>query len=201
MPVIGREDRHEVALDLVLVVLGRQTEAVGEPEHVRVHGNPLDLAERLAEHDVRGLASYAGQRREALHGVGHLSVELGDDDLAGPDDVLGLLVVEAQRTNVLLDFELVGLGEVSGCRKALEQRRCRLVHPNVGGLRREDHGDQQLVGVGEVQRGVRVAVVRLEPLGVDGRERFSLGGCELRDGLLGGAGHVSVLSDTGAGWR
>ena len=77
----------------------------------------------------------------------HLAAELGDEALCGLDDVLRLLVVEAERAHVLLDLELVGPGEVGRGGVALEQRRGRLVHAHVGGLRAEDDRDQQLVGV------------------------------------------------------
>ncbi len=73
-------------------------------------------------------------------------VRLGAEEAGGPDH--------------LLQLGAVGRGVRRGVRVPREQRGRDQVHPDVGGLRRQHGGDQQLEGVLEVELavGVRVAL-------------------------------------------
>ena len=71
-----REDRpiflwnqlHEILLDLVGTGLLCETKPRGDTLHVRVHYYPFVYTERVAEHDVGGLASDAGNLHQLSHG-------------------------------------------------------------------------------------------------------------------------------------
>src|SRR5581483_9093835 len=60
-PPVAGDERHEVALDLVGLPLGGEPEKPGDPLHVRVHHDPLVLAEPGAQHHVGRLAAHAGE--------------------------------------------------------------------------------------------------------------------------------------------
>ena len=78
--------RRSCVLDLADIAARRESGAVRHAEDVRVDGHGR-LPERRVEHDVRGLATDAGQRFERLARLRHLAgVEL-DELPAGRDDV------------------------------------------------------------------------------------------------------------------
>ena len=68
-PLGGRQQRLEIALDLVRVVVHREAETVREAANVRVDEDRR-LAECGSEHDVGGLAADAGKGMERVHGLG-----------------------------------------------------------------------------------------------------------------------------------
>ncbi len=134
-----------------------QSGAVGDAEDVGVHRHG-GLAEGGVEHHVGGLASHAGQGFEIPAVVRHLAAELLDEDAAGLDDVLRLVVEQADGLDVLLQplfaqFE-DGLGRVGHG----EEPFGGFVHAHVGGLRREDDGDEQFEGRAVLQLGGGVGV-------------------------------------------
>ncbi|MBU6210539.1 MAG: hypothetical protein KGR22_11575, partial [Planctomycetes bacterium] len=55
-PVLLRDERHQVALDLHGIIVPGQPEALGEPPDVRVDDHALVDREAVAEHHVGGLA-------------------------------------------------------------------------------------------------------------------------------------------------
>ena len=118
-------------------------------------------AKRLRHHDTGCLVSDAGQIFERGEVFGHLAAVLGDEVLAHRDDVLRLAVREAAGLDVvehLLRRELRHRVRVRG---DFEQRGCDQVDARIGALRREDHGDEQLVRrlVRERRLGQRVMLV------------------------------------------
>src|SRR3546814_13354627 len=90
------------------------------------------------------------------------------DDAGGhADEALGLVLVEAGGADDLLELRRLCDREVLRSRVAGEELRRDHVDALVGGLRRQDRGGEQLVGVGVLQRAEldRVArVLECEPL-------------------------------------
>jgi hypothetical protein len=168
-PLVMREDPHEIALDPVGILLPGQSEAVCEAEHVGVDRDALHLAERVADHDVGGLAGDSGQADEALHRVGHLPAVLGDDHAGSAHDRLRLVAEEACGPDDLLHLVRVRSGQVLRFREALEEDGRHLVHAHVGGLSREDDRDEQVVRRVVVQHDVRVGVEPSQPVHDDAR--------------------------------
>ena len=83
-PVPLLEQRADLELDLIGFRRRRPAEAVGQPVEVGVHGDAGHV-EGVAEHDVRGLATHAGQRDQVAQPARHLAVEVLDQSRAELD--------------------------------------------------------------------------------------------------------------------
>ena len=75
-PVGGRKGGAQLLFDDDRVVGARDADAIGDAEDVAIDGEAGD-AERVPEHDVRGLAADARQLDERLHRPRHLSAMVG----------------------------------------------------------------------------------------------------------------------------
>ncbi len=140
--VLRGNDLEQAVLDCARCVAAGKAQAVRDAEDVRVHGH-RGQTEGTVEHDVRRLASHARQFLEGLPIRGHAAAMALDQQPARGEDVLHLARIEADRLHV-------GRQPVSAQREDLlrrvgdrEQFARRDVHALVGGLRREDHRDQQ----------------------------------------------------------
>src|SRR6266516_4680140 len=102
-PVLARDDRLEVALDLHRVVLLRQPETLREPAHVRVDDDSLRVPE-LRGDDVGGLAGDTRQAQELLELARHAAVELLDQHPHRAVQRPRLLSEEAGRADVVLEL-------------------------------------------------------------------------------------------------
>ncbi len=154
---LGGHDLQQFRFDGVDVLPGRQSRAVRDPEDVGVDGDRR-FAERGVQHDVRGLAADAGQGFQRLAVARHFAAVLLDEDAAGGDQVRGLRVVQADGVDVALQ---PGFAECQDPRRRVRHREQfprRLVDADVGGLRREQHGGEQLEGRGVFELGGRMRV-------------------------------------------
>src|SRR3569623_664084 len=114
------------------------------------------VAESGGEFHVGGLAADARERFQCFSVVRHFAVVLFQQHAAGGDNIFCLGVVEIDGLDVILE----------PCLAQLQQRRRRigdlkqffggLVHALVGGLRRQDHRDQQLKGRAVTELGGRM---------------------------------------------
>ena len=196
-PVALGEERGDGELDLDRVGLLGPAEAARQPAEVGVDGDP-GQAERVAEHDVGGLAADTGQLDEVVEPGRHLAVVVLVERLAQLEQRVGLGPEEAEGPEELLEVLAGRGGHRLGGRVGREERRARRVDPAVGGLRRDDGDDEALERVGEVELGGRVGIGLGEdpvhPAGPSHEGRVGLGGLGLRD-LLGdqlvgpGGGH------------
>src|SRR5207237_2412072 len=76
-PVLARDEPHQVALDLDRVLLLREAEALRETPHMRVDDDPLRVT-ALGRDDVRRLACNAGQAKERVEVLRHLTAVVLD---------------------------------------------------------------------------------------------------------------------------
>src|SRR5690625_375316 len=136
---------------------GRQAGAVGDAEDVRVHGNGR-FAEGGVEDHVGGLAADAGQRLQFLARARNLAAVVFDQDAAGGDDVFGLVVVQADGVDVALESVFAQVEDGPGGAGHREQLARGLVDADVGCLRGQGHGDQQLERRGVFQLGGRARI-------------------------------------------
>jgi hypothetical protein len=72
-------------LDDDRIVGTRDADAIRDPQDVTIDGEARD-AERMAQHDVRSLATDAGQCDQVLHGPRNLAIVLFDDGRRHPDE-------------------------------------------------------------------------------------------------------------------
>ena len=119
---------------------------LASPEDVGVDREGLG-AERGVHHDIGGLAADAGQGGERIAVAGNRAAELLDEDPRQPDDVLRLGIEQADALDVLLERVLAERDHLRGRLDLLEQRARRLVDAGVGRLRRQHHGDEQLISI------------------------------------------------------
>ena len=101
-PQPGRERPGQLLFDALGIVRIRDAEPVAHPQHVTVDRQPGN-AERVSEHDVRRLASHAGQLDQRLHRARDLAA-VGIDERPGhARQRPGFLPEEPGRVNQALD--------------------------------------------------------------------------------------------------
>ncbi|MCY1535937.1 hypothetical protein D9M68_713660 [compost metagenome] len=161
--IFAGHEFFELAFDFQHVLAGGDAGAVGHAEDVRVHGH-RGLAERGVEHHVGGLAAHAGQGFQRLAGLRHFAAVLLQQNLAGGDGVLRLRAEESD------GFDVVRQARFAQRQQALRRAMLREelargdVDRFIGGLRRQQHRDQQLerrvvfefgggMGIGRLQAG------------------------------------------------
>src|SRR6266513_1317518 len=94
-PHLLRQEAAQLLFDFDGIVAFRDPDAVRDAQHVTINGQ-AGHAERVAEDDMRGLASDAGQRGELLHVRRHLAAMLRHELLRHPDQRLRFLTEEAR---------------------------------------------------------------------------------------------------------
>lgn len=60
-PMFARNELHQIALDFSRVFVFRQAEPLRQTDHVRVYHDAVVLMKRVAQYDIRRLATNAGQ--------------------------------------------------------------------------------------------------------------------------------------------
>ncbi|CAG6397921.1 hypothetical protein SCOCK_60254 [Actinacidiphila cocklensis] len=176
-PLRLREEPRDVLLDLLRVLGGGPAEAPGQPSEVGVHGDPR-YAEGVAEDNVGRLAADAGQLDQVFEAAGDLAAEVVAQRRGQAEHRAGLGAEESRGPQDLLQRRRIGRRHRLRRRIQREQRRRRLVHPQVGGLRGQHGGDQQLEGILEVQLGVGVRIhlgqFAVDPPGLPHQSRMRL---------------------------
>lgn len=152
-----RNHLQQAILHRAHVLARRQSGAVGDAEDMGVHRHGR-FAEGGVEHHVGGLAADPGQGFQCCAVGGHFAAVLLDQDRAGGDHVPGLGIEQADGGDVGLQ-PVLAQGE-DGLRGIghREQLAGRLVHADVGGLRRQRHRHQQFERRAVLQLGGRVRI-------------------------------------------
>ena len=157
LAVIPGHDFQQLMLHFLDILARGQAGAVGDPEDVGVHGDG-GVAEGNVQDDVGGLAADARQGFEGGAVIGHFAAMLVDEDLAHGQQVLRLVAEEPDGADgfgdVLqpqLDHGLRGGGQ-------RKEPSGDDVDALVGGLGREQHGGQQLIGAAVFQFGLGIGV-------------------------------------------
>ena len=143
--LLRRDDPAELLLHLerVLVSIGDaqpscDADAVGVADIALL---PIDIA----QHQIGGLAPHTGQGQQILHIVRHPAAEPLQQLLRRAHDVPGLGSPESTGVDILP--HLVHIGGGKGLQRGVtgKQRWRHQIHPRVGALGRQPHGEQQLV--------------------------------------------------------
>jgi hypothetical protein len=164
--ILRWHQRREVGLDLVGVGVLREAEPLGEAQDVGVHadGGP---GKGVAEDDVGGLATDAGQGEEAVQIARNITGTFLDEHRGGGADRLGLVPVEVDTADVVL----VECGPGGGGAVLLEEAGGDGVDEVVAGLGGEDEGDEQFERRREIQREPGIGV-RFAERGDDSLDRW-----------------------------
>ena len=156
-PLLARDQRGQVGLDLDRILLLGQLHAPRQPAHVGVHGDARD-AERMAEDDVGRLAPDARQLDQIVELAGHLTAVTLRERGPQTDQRLGLGAEESEGPQKVLQLGPFGPRVGGRIGVAGEQPWGVLVDPLVGGLSRKNGRYQQFQWRCEVQRAPRVGV-------------------------------------------
>src|SRR4051812_12002190 len=157
-PLLAWKQGHQVLLDLDRIGVARERQALAHACDVRIDDDSLVALERVAEDDIRRLASHAGKLDELLHlGWYDAAVMLGDRGRHA-DETLRFVAKESGALDHLL--ELLGLRRRKSFGRCIttKERGGDHVHALVGALRAEDRRDEELERCLEVERAVRVRI-------------------------------------------
>ncbi len=132
-------------------------DAVGVADHPR-------LSVYVTQQEIGDLPPYPGQSKQGFHVVRHQAVIHPHQDVAGRFDALRLGVVQAAGTDNGLDGGQIRLGHGFRRGEGGEQLPADQVHPGVGTLSGEPHGEQQLI--------VLFILQGAEGVGVEALQRF-----------------------------
>ena len=140
-PVLFRNDRHKVKLDLDRILFFGESDALREPFDVGVHDDSRN-PKGTSQNYVGGLSSNTGQRHQVLHVGGDLSPVLFHQSPAARLDVFGLIAKEPRWPNQCLQLRKRYPCIVPGCSKLFKKCLGDLVDPNVRALGGKDGGNQ-----------------------------------------------------------
>ena len=174
-PVFLRIERHQVAFNLLRVLLFGQLEPSADARAVHVDDHAFRAAERFAQHDVGGLSRDPGQFDELGERFWDPAAVFFDQLTAGRLNGLGLVAKKSRRVDQRFDLRRVCAGEGGGAAKALEKISTDPVNRLVGTLSGQDRGHQQLPRVIEVQLDDRFGQRLRESLPDASRAFFQVG--------------------------
>src|SRR5687767_6568320 len=157
----GGRELHQLQFYFEGILPRRQSGPVGDAEEVRVDGDH-GLAERGVEHDIRRLAAHAGQALERLALFRHLAAVLFEQDPGQRNDVFRFHAIQTDGLDERLKPRHAELHHLVWRIRLSKEPLRRLVHRLVGGLRREHHGDEQLVRRAVIELGRRLGIRRLQ---------------------------------------
>ena len=143
-------------------VLARgQPRAVADAKNMGVHRHG-GLTEGDVEYHIGSLAAHAGQGLQRFAGTGYFAAVQLHQHAAGFHQVLGFAAVQTNGFDIALQpfqTQIENRLRRVGHRKQLARG---LVDAHIGGLRRQQHGGQQLKDRGVFQLGLRSGVSCLE---------------------------------------
>ena len=157
----ARSELH-LHLQRVLAAVGDAQKA-RDADTVGVADVPF-LAVHVPQNQVGSLPPHAGEPQQVLHVVGDLPAELRQQHPAGGDNVPRLGPPEAGGVDDLPHLLLAGLRQGLEGGEAAVEHRGHQVHPGVGALGGQAHGEQQLIGLLRVegQGALRLRVQALQ---------------------------------------
>lgn len=140
-PVLFGNDPHEILFYLFRRFFIRKTEDSSKTLDVRVDGDPLDDAIRVAQNDIRRLPANSRNRYHFRHRPGQFSMIVLFDDLRRRENVPCLGAVETALLDVALKLARF-CHDIIRKRAILFKKPWRyLVHFFIRTLRREFNGD------------------------------------------------------------
>lgn len=159
-PLALRVDFHKFRLYLFGSVVGSRSE--GEPvryaEDMRVYGDALRIAKRLAHNHVGGLAANARKGLQLVHVLRDDAAEVGEQHARAASYIFRLAAEKTERMDDFLDAFDGRARHGFGRSVAREQFGRHFVHGRVGALRRENYGNGEREWVGVVERASSLAV-------------------------------------------
>lgn len=143
-PALAREECHEVAFDPRDIGVSGQPESLRQSRNVRVDDDTFVQVVRIAKYDIGRLSCDSAQCQQLVHGARHFAVKIVDQFRRRGMNRLGFVAEQADRIDVRFNLFGRGLRKCFRCGKPFEESRRCLVHPDIGGLGRENRCDKQL---------------------------------------------------------
>ena len=162
VPLVGvRHHLFELSFHMIHIFARRQPGPVAESidmciDRDRRHA-PSDI-----KHHIRRLAPDPGQLLQRIAILWHLADMIVDELLAQLDDVLRLVVEQANRLDVVAHLGFAQRQHFVRVVGNLEQRAGRLVDSHIGRLRGQNDSDQQGIGIRVVKLALRFRIGRLK---------------------------------------
>ena len=157
-PGVLRDLFDEVFFDFDRVFLLGQTEALAQAGDVGVDDDAGFDAVGVAEDDIGGFASDAGEVSEVVEILRNFTVMFPHEGFRGGDEILGFVAEETGGADEVFDVFLFGGSECFGVRVFFEKGGRHHVDAHVGALRGEDGGDEKLEGPLVVEFAMGVGV-------------------------------------------
>ena len=167
--------------------------------HVRVDADVVAAAMREDQHQVRRLAPHAGQRQQLLHRRRHAAAEASTICSAGLVHVHGLVAIEADGVDQLLD--LARRSAWPSSRRARDaNRRARPRRHRIARLRRQHRRDQDLERILLLLFGDLLDRRLLEPVDRLRERRITAAMRRAGRGLRRQAAGIAASTGVSAGW-
>lgn len=157
-PGVLGDDFDEVFFDFDRVFLFGQAEALAQAGDVGVDDDAGLDAVGVAEDDIGGFASDAGEIGEGFEIFGDFAVMLLRDGFGGGNEVLGFIAEKAGGADEVFDVFLLRGGESFGVGVFFKEGGRHHVDADVGALRGEDGGDEELEGARVVEFTMGVGI-------------------------------------------
>ncbi len=144
--LLRRQDLAQLLLHLgrVLCAVG-EAQPAGDADAVGVCHHHAGGAVHIPQNQVGRLAAHSGQAQQILHGVGHPAAVLAEQHLGAQHHVTAFRPEKAAGVDVLAHLVNVRLGKALQGGEPRVQGGGDLVHPLVGALGGQAHGEQQLI--------------------------------------------------------
>ncbi len=133
-PMVGRKKRHQILLDLHRIGLFGETKQAAEASDMRIDHHSFVDSIGVAEDNVGGFATHAGERGQVGNGFGDFSVKVVDQPVRHSDQVFRLAAEKSGCPHQLFHIFLFGVCELLRCGIPLKERRCNQIHAPVGAL-------------------------------------------------------------------
>ena len=129
---------------------------MGVADHAARHGI------QITQQQIGGFSAHTGNFEKLLHGAGNLSAVVTQQHLAAQNDVPCLVLIETAGVYQFLHMSDISPRHGFQCWVGGEQGRGHQVHPCVGALGGQPHGNHQLVVLIIVQgtQGVWIALLQ-----------------------------------------
>ena len=149
---------HQFVLYLAHVFAFGNACAIGDAENVCVHGH-CRLAKSGVQHHIRGFATDTRQAFQLGTGLRHFTTKLIEQDFTRGDDMGGFGAIKTDGFDGVAHFLFTqSQHRLRSGRHGIQH--CRdFVHRHIGGLRRQQHRNQQLKRIIKHQfcGGVRIS--------------------------------------------
>lgn len=143
---LPRNGPQQLLLHLQKVLRTGQTNSVGDPEDMCIHGHP-GLIVKDRSHHICGFATDTGQLDQVIESFGDKAFVFLTKDRGGLEQMTGFIRGKRNALDKGKDLIEAFFEQALGPGKGFEKGGSHHIHPLVGALRGQHHGHQQLPGI------------------------------------------------------